>query len=123
MRYLKQKGTGRVYVYTDILAQRDDMIEVAGPGEPVVEAAPEVRDGPTDQEGGEDVPAKSATFDPESIVIDGEAVAIAEATKAQLADYAETHFGQRPDGRKSRADTEAALRALIEEHGHPDEDV
>ena len=44
MKLLKQKGTGDIYVWTELLAARDDMEEVGSPAEHVEAPAPEAEE-------------------------------------------------------------------------------
>lgn len=130
-RYLRQRNTGRIFVYTELLAARNDMIEVDGvPPELLGESAavPKQPAAPveTAQTGGEKTgegdgaPAGDGEPGPLSIKIGDQMIPLEEATKEQIAEYAEKHFGKRPDGRKGRDAAAAFLAALIEEHGHPD---
>lgn len=101
--YCRKRGTQRVLVATPYLLSRPDIERVDGPQTSAV--AQPVEQGETQN----------------AIVIDGTPVSLRRASKQDMAAYAERHFGAALDQRRSRDALADQVRALIAEHGHPDE--
>lgn len=124
VRYLRNPLTGVVFIWTEILAKRTDLKEYV-PGRDDRAAVPMPPDDSQDETVTAAPAGQADEFNPEMIVLsssdDSETItAISDASKTDIADYCEKHFGERPDLRKSRNDLESFLRQKIADHGHPD---